>query len=167
MTDRLAPDVSWAALQAATPPEVAAAFPAIQWRLELLWQLDRPARRIAVADLDWMLDLPLWQRDGVRFQVRPRDVLAAPAEFPAYYQRIVDSDLAYPIQVIPHRGRMTVLDGFHRVAKTIVNGGTEIEAIEVSLSDLHNHLAHQIRDASTPPPGPSDRRSGRPGPADW
>jgi hypothetical protein len=136
MSDRRAPDVSWQQLQAATPAAIRDAVPDVPWRLEALWRLTLPVRRIPIADLDWTFDLPLWQRDGVRFQVTPRAVLADPGAFPDHYQRILSSDPAYPIHVIRHRDRLVVLDGFHRLAKVTVQGGTDIDAMELSHADL-------------------------------
>ena len=46
-----------------------------RWRLEDLWALDLPRVRFALPELTWLLDLPLWQRDGVPFQVSPNEVL--------------------------------------------------------------------------------------------
>ena len=52
--------------------------------------------RFALPELTWMLDLPLWQRDGVRFQVSPREVLGEPERFPHHARRIDEADLSRP-----------------------------------------------------------------------
>lgn len=134
--DRSAPRISWDELLAATPEPVRAALPMIPWRLDRLWGLSLPVQRIGIGQFAWLLDLPLWQRDGIRFQVTPRQVLDGPDEFPDHFRRVMDSDLGYPIHVVRHRGRLVVLDGFHRLAKATIEKRHQVEAIVLSAADL-------------------------------
>lgn len=134
--DRRAPNVSWEELVAATPPSVRAALPMVAWRIDRLWQLRRPVRSLAVVGLEWLLDLPLWQRDGVRFRVAPRDVLARPDEFPDHLRRVRSADLAYPVHAVRHHGRMVLLDGYHRLARAVLEARPRVEAVVLSLADL-------------------------------
>lgn len=135
-TDRCAPRVSWAELVASTPEPVKAALPMVPWKLDRLWSLRLPVRRLDVEQLAWLLDLPLWQRDGVRFQVAPRQVLAHPEEFPDHLRRVTAADLAYPIHAVDHRGRLAILDGYHRLAKAVLERRRQIHAMVLSPADL-------------------------------
>jgi hypothetical protein len=109
--------VSWGELVAGTPDAVRAALPMVPWRLDRLWRLRLPVRRLPVEQFGWLLELPLWQRDGRRFQVTPRQVLDAPDRFGDHLRRVLAADLRFPVHVVGHRGRLVILDGYHRLAK--------------------------------------------------
>lgn len=70
----------------------------IDWDRERLWALDLPRRRLELQELPWHLDLPWWRRDGVWFQVTPREVIAAPTAHPEHAHRVRSADLSYPLQ---------------------------------------------------------------------
>jgi hypothetical protein len=134
--DRAAARMSWDELVASTLDAVLAALPMVPWRLDRLWRLRLPVRRVDVAQFGWLLDLPLWQRDGRRFQVTPRQVLDAPARFGDHLRRVLAADLAFPIHVVAHRGRLVILDGYHRLARAMIEGRREIDAMVLSPADL-------------------------------
>lgn len=152
--DRTAADVSYEELMSQCPVEIKEALPQDRWRIDELWRLDLPVADVAVAALRWQLELPMWQYDGVRFQVRPVDVAADPQRYPHHYARVMAADVSYPIHGIHHRGRIAVLDGFHRLLKTQINGGESIPMMLLSRSDL---LA-----ISRLPEGPVEVRAPRP-----
>lgn len=134
--DRAAPGVG-SDERAVTPPAaLRAAFGPEPWRLEDLWALDLPRVRFALPELTWLLDLPLWQRDGVRFQVSPNQVLRNPADHPQQARRIDEADLTRPIHVMRRDGRWTVLDGHHRLASAVRRQHSAIDAWLVSDADL-------------------------------
>ena len=134
--DRAAPGVGSDERAMTPPPVLRAAFGPERWRLEDLWALDLPRVRLALPELTWLLDLPLWQRDGVRFQVSPNDVLRNPADHPQHARRIDEADLARPIHVMRRHGRWTVLDGHHRLASAVRRQHTTVDAWLVSPADL-------------------------------
>lgn len=113
-----------------------AAYGPERWRLEDLWALDLPRVRFALPELTWLLDLPLWERDGVRFQVSPNEVLRNPAAHPQHARRIDAADLNRPIHVMRRDGRWTVLDGHHRLAAAVRRQQTTVDAWLVSAADL-------------------------------
>jgi len=115
--DRSAPDVSFDELIASMPEELRSVFPPTRWQLEKLWALDLKVEPIEVADLVWMFELPLWQLDGERFKVTPNQVAETPMNFRPHYQRVMDADLDFPINLVAYRGRLVVLDGVHRLLK--------------------------------------------------
>jgi hypothetical protein len=119
-----------------TPAVIRDTLPMVPWNIRKLWELDLPVRRVPVAELAWLFGLPLWQLDGVRFQVSPRQVRDDPAGFPDHLRRVLACDLSHPIHLVEHNGRLVVLDGFHRLLKTALEGHAEIDAMELSAADL-------------------------------
>jgi hypothetical protein len=128
--------VSWGELVAGTPEAVREALPMVPWRLDRLWRLRLPVLRLPVEQFGWLLELPLWQRDGRRFQVTPRQVLDAPDRFGDHLRRVLAADLRFPIHVVGHRGRLVILDGYHRLARAVMEGRREIDAMVLSRDDL-------------------------------
>jgi hypothetical protein len=119
-----------------TPEVIREALPMVFWDIGRLHGLDLPVRRVAVADLAWMFDLPLWQLNGTRFQVSPSQVRADPAQFPDHMRRVMATDLEYPVHLTEHKGRLVVLDGFHRLLKAAIEARAEIDAMILSQQNL-------------------------------
>jgi hypothetical protein len=106
------------------------------WTEEALWQLDLPVEEIPVATFDWLLDLPIWRWEGRRFQLSLQDVLRDPARYQAHIQKAELADTRYPIHVTFHNGRWIILDGYHRLLKSLLNGASTIKAMKVRAADL-------------------------------
>jgi hypothetical protein len=136
--DRAAPRISWDELLAMTPDVIRKTFPMVPWDMARLRALSLPVRGVAVHDLAWQFDFPLWQLNDVRFQVSPRQVRDDPARFPDHLRRVMASDLRYPIHLVMHSGRVVVLDGFHRLLKAALQSRTQINAIVLSQEDLES-----------------------------
>jgi len=99
------------------PAEVREVFPRQRWQLEKLWALELKVEPVEIADLVWMFDLPLWQLNGKRFKVTPNQVAETPMNFRAHYERVMNADLDFPINLVAYRGRLVVLDGIDRLLK--------------------------------------------------
>jgi hypothetical protein len=125
-------------LIAMTPPVIRQTLPMVPWNNRRLHGLDLPTQPVAVDDLAWLFDLPLWQEDGTRFQVSPAQVRADPARFPDHMRRVMASDLEHPIHLAEHNGRLVVLDGYHRLLKAAIQGRAQIEAMVLSQQDLES-----------------------------
>ena len=137
-SDRAAPRVSWDQLVAMTPPVIRQTLPMVPWNIRKLHSLDLPIQPVAVDDLAWLFDLPLWQDNGTRFQVSPAQVRADPAGFPDHMRRVMASGLQHPIHLVEHNGRLVVLDGYHRLLKAAIQGHAQIEAMVLSQQDLQS-----------------------------
>jgi hypothetical protein len=137
-SDRAAPRVSWDELVAMTPPVIRLTLPIVPWKIHKMWALESPIQRVAVADLAWLLGLPLWQKNGIRFQVSPAQVCGDPGSFPDHLRRAMASDLEQPIHLVEHHGRLVVLDGYHRLVKAVIEDRPEIDAMVLSQRDLES-----------------------------
>jgi len=122
----------WEALLASTPQVVRDALPDAPWELDRLRALRLPTEMVAVADLLWLLDLPVWGVSGRRFQITPNDVRATPTKYAEHWRRIVGADLSDPIHLALHRGKWAILDGFHRVVRADMLGVRTLPAMRLS-----------------------------------
>lgn len=81
------------------------------------------------------MDVPVWPDDAGRdYATTPRQVLSAPEKYPREFARVQSADTRYPIDVIARQGRLMILDGIHRLARTIVEGRVTIEGRFISAS---------------------------------
>ncbi|HWE66754.1 MAG TPA: hypothetical protein VG298_08925 [Acidimicrobiales bacterium] len=136
MTDRSAPDVSYEELIFQMPESLKIALPLARWNIERLWALDLPVESVEVSGLIWQFDLPLWQLDGRRFQLSPNEAIRDPVRFSAHIRRAMQSDLEYPIHLVEHDGRWVILDGLHRLLKSVLLGNDSLMAMRLSSEDL-------------------------------
>lgn len=130
----------WKLLVETMPNAVREAIPLHLWDRTKLYALDLPVRKIRISDLRWMLDIPLWAVDGIAFRVTPNQVLAYPDRYPEQYHRVLTSDLTFPIHVIWHNDRWTILDGVHRLLKAVIEGRASISAMVLSGDDYRTIL---------------------------
>jgi len=114
---------TWNELRPLLPPELRRwVLPDVTWDQHRLWAIDVPTCEVPVDELAWMLDLPWW-RDGERyFAVRPGDVAAKPARYPAQHARTLAADLDFPLVGTMIEGRLVLLDGVHRLLKARLLG---------------------------------------------
>ena len=84
---------------------------------------------ISVTDLEWHLDCPFWPTDPPHqiFNLKPRDVLAEPGRYSDHHRRILEADMAYPLEVGHFGSTLVILDGIHRLAKMVSHGTTEAQ----------------------------------------
>ena len=106
------------------PPEIAAVYLDFDWDKRELWALELQRESIERRLLDWHLDLRFWSSEPPKplFDLVPRRVLEDPSIHPVHARRIRDADLAYPMHVMEHRGRLCIMDGMHRLAKAVREG---------------------------------------------
>jgi hypothetical protein len=91
-----------------------------------------------VAALAPLLDLPVWASAPPEriFDLVPRDVMRDPSLHPAHHARIVSADLRWPLHATRLDDRWIVLDGFHRLARAVLEGRAEMEVAEVPLDAI-------------------------------
>ena len=95
------------------------------WDVRLVWTEEAEVSRWPIADLAYLLDLPLWSSvpgRGMLFDISPREVLASPDRSPHQYLRALQADLAFPIDLLRYRECHWILDGVHRLAKLALLG---------------------------------------------
>jgi len=127
---------AWGEFRNTVPRAVAEAVPHVPWLLDELWALDLPVHEVTVRSLAWLFEIPLWRDGDLPFRVRPREVRANPALHREQYARAMRTDLSYPIHLTEWRGRLTVLDGIHRLLKADLLGVEHLPAMVLSSAQL-------------------------------
>lgn len=84
------------------------------WTEEKVWNLKYPIEKMSIKELEWHFYIPFW---GNNYDIKPIDVIKYPEKYFEEYQKIMNSDLKYPIDIMKNKGRWTILDGLHRLAK--------------------------------------------------
>jgi hypothetical protein len=106
------------------------------WDLDRLLALDLPTAAVAVADYEWILDLPMWRDEqGRRFTVTPNQVRADPGGNLTQWHRTLRADLMRPVHVTPRERRSVIIDGIHRLLKAALLGQDSLPARVVSVDD--------------------------------
>lgn len=131
-----APDVSPELLIDSMPEDIKQAFPSFGWSEEGLWSLDLPVEEFTVDRFSWLLDLPIWRWQGRRWQVSMRDVLNDAGRYRAHHEKAEQTNTRYPIHASFHNGRWVILDGYHRLLKTLTHGESTIPVVSVRAEDL-------------------------------
>jgi hypothetical protein len=126
----------------ALPPRLRGVFFDRHWDTQKLWQLPTAVSLVATAELEWHLDLTVWStvKGEPRFDLSPRLVMQRPQAFRRHWMKIVTADLAYPIELFPNHRRWVIVDGYHRLARHVLERRL---AIDVRLHP--EHLWSQVR----------------------
>lgn len=125
------------------PSELTDVILDFHWDVELLHGLDLPATDLTVAELAWQLRLPFWSRDGRPFQVSPLEVAGDPEVHAEQYARTMSADLRYPLDVVRRPdGRITILDGVHRLLKAHLE---ELESVRARILEWEQLDAIAVR----------------------
>ena len=107
------------------------------WDLDRLHALQLPERELSLEELRWLLELPFWAVDGRPFRVTPASVAANPESHRDQWLRTMASDLRFPLDCyLGPGGRVTVLDGVHRLLKASVLGCRTVRVRIVSEADF-------------------------------
>ncbi len=126
----------WLALIATMPPSLRQALTDAPWEMDLLRQLKLPVELVPIAELRWLLDLPVWRDGKERFRLSPAQVRGNPQRYSEQWSRTLAADLLDPIHLVLHRGRWSLLDGFHRLLRADTLGHETIPAMKLADADL-------------------------------
>ena len=110
------------------PPAMSEYFSS-SWDKRELWCLELPQFSVPIHELEWHLDYPFWSsnRPAPLFDLRPRALLESPHQFPRHWERVHAADLKFPIEVGIFGRRQVILDGLHRLLKSMVIGVAVME----------------------------------------
>ncbi len=104
------------------------------------WELPHKVISIKLDELDWSLDLPVWELEGTDdWNLSPDEALKQIPGSKTHYERILSADLKYLIIVTTKEGRFFVVDGFHRLAKMKSQNKQEIKVKLVKYNLIKNY----------------------------
>lgn len=97
------------------------------WDEEKIWALDLPTIEMDIKDLIWHFEIPFWPNDnGERWTVTLLDVIHQKELTKNEQNKMLKSDLSYPIDIVENKGKWLVLDGLHRLAKSYKQGQKKV-----------------------------------------
>ena len=103
-----------------------------RWSNERLWQLEVPTETLPVDELVWHFDIPWLHTPGGRFDLKPTDIMTHPDLYPDEYARTMQADTSYPIDIMSNNGRWLILDGLHRLMKSVDAGEETVTVRKIS-----------------------------------
>lgn len=110
------------------------------WDEKKVWVLDYPIQEIFIEILEWHFDIPFWNLNGKWYVLKPIDVINNPVKYKLEYDRIMNADINYPIDVMVNNGRLVILDGLHRLVKCKLLGMTKVKVRIIPRSEIVNIL---------------------------
>ena len=108
------------------------------WDEEDVWKLDYLAQEINIKLLEWHFDRPFWNWDNEWYVLKPIDVINNPDKYKSQYDRIMDSDISYPIDVMENKGKLVILDGLHRLVKCKILGMDKVKVRIIPRDEIAN-----------------------------
>lgn len=107
------------------------------WDEQKVWGLDVPTEDMEIGVLDWHLDVPfIWSKPDGYYDVNPRDVIERPNQYPEEYERTMQADQRYPIDIMHWKKRWLILDGLHRLMKQTIQGVTTVQVRKIPTSAI-------------------------------
>ncbi|MDH4358486.1 MAG: hypothetical protein OEV37_00855 [Candidatus Berkelbacteria bacterium] len=88
------------------------------WDDKKVWELPIEAEDMPIDELVWHLEIPVWEQEGTDdWNLTPAQTLKNPEKEPSHFKKIIESDMQYPIDIMRNKGKWTLLDGYHRLAR--------------------------------------------------
>jgi hypothetical protein len=103
----------------------------------------------SVDDLRWQLDAKVWSNYGTPLHVSPSEVRRDPQRFATHYERAMAADLSYPLYVTRWNGRLTILDGMHRLLKADILGYKQVPVYVIGLKEIAEIMVPPPEEALT------------------
>ncbi len=107
------------------------------WDEKKVWALDVSLEEIPMSELEWHFDIPFWAVDDRHgYGLKPIDVVENPENYKYQYDRTMESDLSYPIDIMENKGCWLILDGLHRLVKARILGHDKVIVRKISRSKI-------------------------------
>ncbi len=90
------------------------------WKNEKVWVLDVPVEEMDIKELTWHFDVPFHWHDGGKYNLKSWDIINHFKKYKDEYERTMNCDLNYPIDIMQNKGKWVILDGLHRLMKAYI-----------------------------------------------
>lgn len=108
------------------------------WDEKDVWALDYPIEDMEIEMLEWHLSVPFWNWANEWYVISPNDVIKNREYYKEQYDRIMASDIAYPIDIMENKGRFVILDGLHRLVKCKILGMNKVKVRIIPRNEIKN-----------------------------
>ena len=108
------------------------------WDEKNVWKLQIETVKMDITNLIWHFDIPFLWVDGGVYNATPKEVMENPEKYQSEYERTMDADMKYPIDIMENKGRWLILDGLHRLMKASVMGITEVDVRIIPRDEIQN-----------------------------
>lgn len=102
------------------------------WDVKKVWVLDLPVEEMNMKDLEWHFDIPFWWTKGGFYDFKPIWVIENPDKYPDRYERIMNTDLSCPLDIMYWKDKWLLLDGLHRLVKAKLEGKRKVKVRKIS-----------------------------------
>lgn len=106
------------------------------WDIKKVWELDLPVEEIDMVELEWHFDIPFWWTAGGFYDFKPIWVIKKPEKYPDRLERVMKTDLSYPLDIMFWRGRWLLLDGLHRLVKAKIEKRDKVKVRKVPVEAI-------------------------------
>lgn len=106
------------------------------WSEEKVWALNIPVEEMGIKDLVWHFDVPFWNKSNGYYDLSPNEVLEDSEKYKEEFERIVKSDLSYPLDIMFWKGKWLLLDGLHRLAKAKQSGMEKVRVRKIPIEAI-------------------------------
>lgn len=107
------------------------------WDERRVWTLDVPTEEMSIGELTWHFDVPfIWSKPDGYYDVTPREVIEQSDLHAEEYERTMQSDTSYPIDIMFWKDRWLILDGLHRLMKQAIQGREVVQVRKIPESAI-------------------------------
>ena len=108
------------------------------WDEKDVWKLNYPTKNMSIKELEWHFNVPFWDWNNECYNLCPIQVIENKEKYNKQYDRVMASDLSYPIDIMENKGRYVILDGLHRLVKYKILGYEEINVRIIPREEIKN-----------------------------
>ncbi len=108
------------------------------WDESKVWTLNYPAEEIYISELEWHFKIPFHWHGGKIYNLTSSEIMANPENYKEEYQRTMNSNLDFPIDIMWNKGRWLILDGLHRLMKAKILGQKKVRVRKIPRSEIPN-----------------------------
>ncbi len=107
------------------------------WDERKVWELDFPEEEMPIEELTWHFDIPfIWSKPDGYYDVKPSEVIEHPDQYSEEYERTMQADTSYPIDIMFWKERWLILDGLHRLMKQSIGGVKVVRVRKIPESEI-------------------------------